>query len=435
MAMPSTEIRTTSEVRTTSQVRTTAREASVALRETIVLALDTLRAHKLRSSLTLLGVILAVATLVAVMSVLNGLNLYVATKVANLGANAFIVDRIGIVTNLEQWTKARKRPVFDATDIDALRDGMTLATNIAGLMQSVADVRSGNELRENVTILGATPDYAEIRDVGVYTGRLLTDVDEEHHSPVCVIGVDVANQFFAGTDAIGKFVRAGAEQYEVVGIATPRGTVLGQSLDNYIMMPLSTYRKGWLAPLDTVTIFVQAPSPDLMPASEDEARIILRARRHVPYNSEDNFAIISPDSITGLWNRITGNAFAIAIWITSVFLVVGGIVIMNIMLASVTERTREIGLRKSLGARRVHILMQFLVESSMLAATGGFIGVALALSITLLVRSTTSLPISTPFFTIAVALTLSTVVGLFFGIYPAMRAARLDPIEALRSET
>jgi putative ABC transport system permease protein len=221
----------------------------------------------------------------------------------------------------------------------------------------------------------------------------------------------------------------------VVGVAAARGTILGQSLDNFIMMPLGTYRKGWLAPLDSVIIFIQAPTPDLMPASEDEARVIIRARHHLPYNAEDNFAVIAPTSITGLWNRITGNAFAIAVWITSVFLVVGGIVIMNIMLASVTERTREIGLRKSLGARRIHILMQFLVESALLSATGGCVGVALAISITLLVRSTTSLPISTPFFTIAIALTLSTVIGLFFGIYPAMRAARLDPIEALRAET
>jgi len=417
-----------------AELKTAAREAGIALRETLALALDSLRAHKLRSSLTLLGVILAVTTLVAVMSVLNGLNLYVATKVANLGANAFLLDRIGIVTNFEQWTKARKRPPFEPADLDALRSDMTLATKIAGLMQTVADVRYGNDLRENVTILGATPAYTEIRDIGVFSGRLLTDVDEEHHASVCVIGVDLANQFFPGTDAIGKLIRAGAEQYEVIGIATPRGTVLGQSLDNYIMMPLSTYRKGWLAPLDTITIFIQAPSPDLMPASEDEARVIMRARRHVPYNDDDNFAVIAPASITGLWNRLTGNAFAIAVWITSVFLVVGGIVIMNIMLASVTERTREIGLRKSLGARRVHILMQFLVESSLLSATGGCVGVALALGITLLVRSTTSLPISTPFFTIIVALTLSTVVGLFFGIYPAMRAARLDPIEALRAE-
>jgi putative ABC transport system permease protein len=171
-----------------------------------------------------------------------------------------------------------------------------------------------------------------------------------------------------------------------------------------------------------------------MSTSEDEARILLRARRHVRYDDDDNFAVIAPTSITGLWNRITGNAFAIAIWVTSVFLVVGGIVIMNIMLASVTERTREIGLRKSLGARRSHIMAQFLMESSLLAATGGAVGVILAIALAMLVRAATSLPVSTPIFTILIALTLSTCVGLFFGIYPAMRAARLDPIEALRAE-
>ena len=162
--------------------------------------------------------------------------------------------------------------------------------------------------------------------------------------------------------------------------------------------------------------------------------MVLRASRHVPYAAEDNFAVVSPNSITGLWNRLTGGAFAIAVWVTSVFLVVGGVVIMNIMLASVTERTREIGLRKSLGARRSHIVLQFLVESSLLAAIGGATGVVLALLIGLIVRSTTPLPISTPLFTIAIALFLSTAVGLFFGIYPATRAAKLDPIEALRAE-
>jgi putative ABC transport system permease protein len=162
--------------------------------------------------------------------------------------------------------------------------------------------------------------------------------------------------------------------------------------------------------------------------------VLLRARRHVPYQADDNFAVIAPTSIMGLWNRITGSAFGIAIWITSVFLVVGGVVIMNIMLASVTERTREIGLRKSLGARKRHIILQFMVESSVLAAMGGLLGVILAVALGQLVRAATPIPISTPIFAIVIALVLSTAVGLFFGIYPAMRAARLDPIEALRAE-
>ncbi len=406
----------------------------VALRETLAIAVDTLRAHKLRSFLTLLGVILAVATLVAVMSVLNGLNVYVAEKVANLGANAYVIDRVGVVTNFEEWNKARKRPPLQMSDLEALQSEMKLVTNIAGVMQTFADVRHGNDLRENVTIIGTSPSYAEIRDVEVSTGRLLTETDEEHRVNVCIIGADVANQFFPSGDPIGRQIRAGAEQYEVVGVAAAKGTVLGQSLDDFIMMPLSTYRKGWLAPLDSVAMFVQAPTPDLMAASEDEARVLLRARRHVAYGADDNFGVVSPTSLQGIWNRITGNAFGIAIWVTSVFLVVGGIVIMNIMLASVTERTREIGLRKSLGARKMHILLQFLVESSLLAALGGSIGVLLALTLAAIVRSATSIPFSTPIFTIVIALSLSTIVGLFFGIYPAMRAARLDPIEALRAE-
>lgn len=410
------------------------RRASVALKETLRIALDTLRAHKLRTVLTLLGVILAVTTLVAVISVLNGLNVYVATKVANLGANAFVIDRIGIVTNFEEWNNARKRPPFDMTAYNALRDNMTLASGIAAVQQNFGDVRAGRELSEDVDVLGATPKYAEIEDIDVSTGRLLTQIDEDHSANVCVIGADVANKLFPGTNPVGREIRAGQGQYTIVGVAVPKGTVFGQSQDNYVMIPLSTYRSVWLAPDDSVSFVIQARSEDGMGAAEDEARTILRTMRHVRYQDEDNFAVIEPSSITGLWNRITGSAFGIAVWITSIFLVVGGIVIMNIMLASVTERTREIGLRKSLGAKRSHIVLQFLVESALLAATGGALGVGVALTIAFLVRAATPIPIETPVFAILVALTLSTAVGLFFGIYPAMRAARLSPIEALRAE-
>jgi putative ABC transport system permease protein len=414
--------------------RSEARQTLAALRETIWIALDTLRAHKLRTFLTLLGVILAVTTLVAVISVLNGLNVYVADKVANLGANAFVIDRIGIITNFQDWNKARKRPPFQMEDLDALRAGMKLATTIAGEQDTVGDVRHGNDLSEDVNIIGATPTFAPIRDIDVLNGRLLTDADEEHRAGVCVIGSDVANKLFPGVDPLGKEIRAGQGQYLIVGVATPKGTVLGEPQDNFVMIPLGTYRKEWLAPQDSVSFFVQARDPEWMDAAQDEARVLLRARRHVPYQADDNFAVIAPTSIMGLWNRITGSAFGIAIWITSVFLVVGGVVIMNIMLASVTERTREIGLRKSLGARKRHIILQFMVESSVLAAMGGLLGVILAVALGQLVRAATPIPISTPIFAIVIALVLSTAVGLFFGIYPAMRAARLDPIEALRAE-
>ncbi len=414
---------------------TEVRKALVALQETFWIALDTLRSHKLRTFLTLLGVMLAVTTLVAVMSVLNGLNLYVADKVANLGSNAFVIDRIGLVTNLEQFNKARKRPPLQMDDLEALRNGMKLADHIAGTQQSTADVRYGNLLSEDVSIIGATPEYAEIRDVDAANGRLLTSTDEEHRSGVCVIGADLATKLFAGIDPIGKEIRAGQGQYEIVGVASAKGTVLGQSRDNFVMIPLGTYRKEWLGPQDTVQIFVEARSRQSMSSAADEARVILRSRRHVRYQDDDNFGLVEPSSLLGIWDSLTANIFGVAVWVTSVFLVVGGIVIMNIMLASVTERTREIGLRKSLGARRRDIVMQFLVESSLLAGSGGLVGIGIALAIAALVRAATPLPISTPAFAMIIALLLSTGVGLFFGIYPAIRASRLDPIEALRAET
>jgi putative ABC transport system permease protein len=417
------------------QPLTEMRQTLVALQETFWIALDTLRSHKLRTFLTLLGVMLAVTTLVAVMSILNGLNLYVADKVANLGSNAFVIDRVGIVTNLDQFNKARKRPPLQMDDLEALRNGMKLADHIAGTEQSTADVRYGNVLSEDVSIIGATPDYPEIRDIDAANGRLLTSTDEEHRSGVCVIGADVATKLFAGIDPIGKEIRAGQGQCEIVGVASAKGTVLGQSRDNFVMMPLGTYRKEWLVSQDSVQIFVEARSRQSMSSAADEARVILRSRRHVRYQDDDNFGLVEPSSLLGIWDSLTANIFGVAVWVTSVFLVVGGIVIMNIMLASVTERTREIGLRKSLGARRRHIVMQFLVESSLLAASGGLVGVGIALGIAGLVRATTPLPISTPAFAVIIALLLSTGVGLFFGIYPAIRASRLDPIEALRAET
>ena len=205
------------------------KQTLVAVRETFWIALDTLRSHKLRTFLTLLGVILAVTTLVSVISVLNGLNVYVADKVANLGANAFVIDRIGIVTNFQEWNKARKRPPLQMDDFEALRDNMKLAEQVAGEQNTTADVRYGNILSQDVSIIGATPNFASIRDIDVSNGRLLTNADEEHRAGVCVIGNDIANKLFPGMDPVGKSLRAGQGQYEIVGVASPKGTVLGQS--------------------------------------------------------------------------------------------------------------------------------------------------------------------------------------------------------------
>ena len=410
-------------------------KAWVTFYETLKLSLDALRAHKLRSFLTLLGVILAVTTLVFVMSVIAGLNLYVAERVANLGANVFIVDRFGIITSRDAFIKAQKRPLVTLDDYRRLRDGMRLARAVAAEGDLNNQTRVGDIIMENTDIMGATPNFAEVRNMNIAEGRFITPADDEHHSDVTFIGADLATKFFPNVDPIGKSIRVGTHTYEVIGVAEAIGSAFGQSQDNYMIIPMSTFHKSWQRGVDWIAIFIQAPNAEMMSASQDEARMLLRAWRHLDYNAPDNFAILGSDSIMALWHDLTGNLAFVAMALVSVFLVVGGIVIMNIMLASVTERTREIGLRRSLGARKAHILLQFLTESAVLAACGGFIGIITAYLAVYLVKATFSFPMETPLTAVILSLCLSTAVGLFFGIFPAMRAAKLDPIEALRAES
>ncbi len=402
--------------------------------ETMKLALDALRAHKLRSFLTLLGVILAVTTLIVVMSVIQGLNKYVADKVADLGSNVFIIDRFGIITSQDEFIKAQKRPLITMEDFARLRDNMKMQTAVAAEEDRNVQIRSGNLTMENTSMMGATPNFADVRNLNVAQGRFITPADDEHRSDVVFVGPDVVKKFFPNVDPIGKSLRVQTHTYEIIGVAEGLGSAFGESQDNYMIMPLNTYRKGWHREQDWVTIFVQAPSAELMESSKDEARMLFRAWRHIHNDDQDNFAILGSDSIMALWHDLTANIANVAIALVSVFLVVGGIVIMNIMLASVTERTREIGLRRSLGARKKHILLQFLTESAVLAAIGGFIGILVAYSVVYFVKAVFSFPMDTPLVAVILSLCLSTAVGLFFGIFPAMRAAKLDPIEALRAD-
>jgi len=410
------------------------RRSLVTTLETMRLALDSLRAHKLRSFLTLLGVILAVTTLVVVMSVVSGMNFYVADKIANLGANVFIVDRFGIITSNDAWVKAQKRPLVTMEDYERLRDNMKTARGVAALDDHPVEVRSGNERLTGTDVMGVSANYADVRSIGVAQGRFITQSDDDHRAEVVFIGSDVAAKFFPNVDPIGKTIRAETHEYRVIGVASAIGSAFGQSQDNFMIMPVHTFEKELHRQRDWIAVFVQAPSAEMMEATQDEARMLMRAWRHLPYDAPDNFAILGSDSIMKLWHDLTGTLAGAAVGLVSVFMVVGGIVIMNIMLASVTERTREIGIRRSLGARKKHILFQFMTESSVLAATGGMIGVLFAYLLVLLGRSTTSIPMEMQTGAVVTSLVISTLVGLFFGIFPAMRAAKLDPIEALRAD-
>jgi putative ABC transport system permease protein len=405
----------------------------VTSREAFWIALETLRSHKLRSFLTLLGVVIATTTLIVVMSVINGMNLYIADHFANLGTNVFILDQWDWTTTGDAWQKAQHRnKAIRIEDFEFLRDNIKGYKRIgarAGLGGS--DVRYKSHILHEVGVSGQTPNMIDIGQAKVESGRYLNDTDYAHESMVCFIGQDLVDEFFPTLDPIGKDINVSGIPFRVIGVAARIGTTLGFSQDKFVQIPLTTFRKVFMARPELL-VFVQAWDAQQMMVLEDAVRALMRARHHIPYKEDDNFGINASDTIMSIWHQLTASIFAVTVGIVAVFMVVGGIVIMNIMLASVTERTHEIGIRKSLGARRRDILMQFIIEASVMALAGGAAGVLISFIVSKIVNIffTSSVPLSA----VLVGLFLSTGVGLFFGIYPASKAANLEPIEALRTE-
>ncbi|MGD0577442.1 MAG: ABC transporter permease [Bryobacteraceae bacterium] len=412
------------------------RQQRASFGEAARVALVSLWSSKLRSFLTLLGVILATATLIAVMGVIHGMDVYIAQQVSDMGASGFRVRRIGILGDVEPkrlLELLKKNPQLTKEEYEFLVSQAQYASQIGMETGRGVTVRFGNTEVKDVQLQGYTPNMAAISNIQTDAGRFFVDSENRRRAAVAVLGDDLREKFFSGADPVGKTIFIDARPFEVIGVSKKLGSVFGQSRDNFAWIPVEMYFKMY-GSRTGIGFNAIALDPSLIHKAQDEIRMLLRAHRHLRAGEDDNFGIFASDSLLDIWQQITGVVAATAVAIVSVFMVVGGVVIMNIMLAVVTERTHEIGIRKSVGARRTDIMYQFLVESSLLSATGGLIGVLIAWVVALLVRYATPVPMVLPTSSIVLGVGLSAAVGLFFGVYPARQAAKLDPIEALRAE-
>jgi putative ABC transport system permease protein len=406
--------------------------------EAIKIAFLSLWANKLRSALTLLGVVIGVGAVIAVMTFVNGLNAYVGEKIFNLGADVFIIFKVSpAVTNVDHYIEGQKRKDLTMDDFRAVQEGCKLCAYVGAYARNNSGHLKYAEQSLNDTIVqGMTPAVAITQDADIDTGRMLNESDVENDSPVVVVGTDIVDNLMPGVDPLGKEIRIDGWSYRIIGVGKKKGSTLGQSLDNWVFMPLSSWFKQYGVYNSNMRISAKAVGTGpTLEAAMDEARVIVRARRHDPAGGSDSFDMENNSSLLSIWSNLTGTFFVAMIGIAAIALIVGGIVIMNIMLVSVTERTREIGVRKAMGARRADVLNQFLVEACMLSLLGGAIGVVLGITIAKTVTLLVGMPSAVPTWSIWAGLIVALSIGVFFGVYPARKAAMLDPIAALRFET
>lgn len=403
--------------------------------DTLALAVDAIRAHRLRSALTVLGLMMGVATLITVVTIVQGANVYVETKIANLGSDVFQLSRMPFaVTDFEVIRKAQRYKRIYYEDYLAVRDLCyeCTITGATGRMTTRAQYR--DQEVPDVTLTGQTPSMERIDSSKVELGRYFTEIENNLSRPVCLIGYTLRDRFFPDQDPLGRVIKLAGREFTVIGLYEKNGAILGQDADNFAVIPLNTFLdiRGRRASL---VINVKVPGdPARFERAMDQARQILRARRHIGSNQEEDFFIGTKDSYIRLWNQISGAFFAVFILVSSISAVVGGIVIMNVMLVSVTQRTSEIGIRRAVGASAGDILRQFLAESVLQCLLGGLLGIGLGFLCAELLDRFTSFPAAVQGRVAVLGVVLASSIGLFFGIYPATRAARLDPVEALRAE-
>ncbi len=405
------------------------------LTEAFKLALQSLWANKLRTILTLIGVVMGVASVIMVITLVNGANKYVSTKLSGYGADVFTVDRMSsVIFSAEDYFRYQKRKIVRIEDYQAVRDNCAHCAEAGALLSRSTNVVANGHSSNNTEIRGYTWTMLSLNNIDVVIGRGFTPADDDKGTHDAIVGYDIVDNILGEGDPIGKEIRVDGIPYTIVGVGDRQGKTLGQSQDNWVAVPLSTYQQTY-GYNDSVTIYARAAGDSkVMEEAEDEVRVLMRARRHDAVGQPDDFEISTNDTFLDIWKQISSLFAWVVLGIASISLVVGGIVIMNIMLVSVTERTREIGVRKALGARQRDVLLQFLIESATMATLGGAIGVAFGVSVAKLITLIVGFPTAVPLWAVLLGLVMAGGVGVFFGVYPASKAAKLDPVVALRAE-
>lgn len=399
------------------------------------LSAGALGSHRLRTALTMLGLAIGVATLITVVTLIQGANQYVETKIANLGTDVFQVGQMPFATtDFELVMKSLKFKHITSEDYNAIREQCRDCRMVGATAAASTHAKLGTEDVTDVNLIGQTQNMGDIDTRTVEGGRYFSPVEEQRATRVCVIGNTLRERLFGGGDPVGKTLRLAGQEFTVVGYYEKFGTILGQDADNYAVIPMTVFLQTEGARISQI-INIRVPGdPAAFERAQDEVRQLMRARRHVAPNQDDDFFFGTKDAYISLWDQISGAFFTVFIFVSAVSALVGGIVIMNVMLVSVSERTKEIGVRRAVGAAASDILRQFLVESVLQCLAGGTAGIAVGFLCAELLRRFTSFPAAVKWQVAVLGVALSSAIGLFFGIYPARRAARLDPVEALRSE-